>query len=95
MSDKKTARGEPVTSDERLQLIGLITLAHHHNQTIRDIESAMTRITQEWDGYEKAVFTVGGGGHTGDVAYGYTGSPVALADDLLRKLGIAPETPSP
>lgn len=48
-----------ITENQRLQLIGLLTLAEHHNAMLKQIERAACAITGESDG-----------GHTGDAVYG-------------------------
>lgn len=87
---KKTNRLSPVSADERLQLIGLLSLCQMHNRALRDCEQAMLNITQEWDSSEDAVYAVWRGGHTGDVVGDHLSEPTTAIDELLRTLGIAP-----
>jgi hypothetical protein len=68
-----------ITTNERLQLIGLLTLAQHHERLLRGLEAAACEITGE---------EANSGGHTGDAIYS---GAHADADDLLRKLGIRVE----
>lgn len=69
-----------ITKSQELQLIGLFTLADHHNEALKDIERAACEIT----GQEPA-----SGSHTSDAVYGGAdyGSGEMLRD-LLGKLDI-------
>lgn len=65
-----------ITPNERLQLIGLLTLAAQHNTRLKDIEKAMQAITTE----------VSDGGHTMDAMYSDYD-----VDELLRRLSLVVE----
>lgn len=62
-----------ISRSEYFQLIGLLTLAKKHNETLKDIERAALAITKEVDDL----------GHTADAVYGNR-SP----DELLALLDI-------
>lgn len=65
-----------ITANERLQLIGLMALAKHHNAHLSAIEAAAVAITGD----------VASGGHTSDGIYcDYD------ADQILSRLGITVE----
>jgi hypothetical protein len=69
-----------ITASERLQLIGLLTLAASHNQALRDIERAACGLV----GVEPD-----GSGYTGHVSDYVFGSPErGGADGLLARLEI-------
>jgi hypothetical protein len=79
-----------ITENERLKLIGLLTLAAQHNKAMEDIKDAALAITDERDS-DGALETCG---HTTDALWNdYS------VDMLLRKLGMdvapnaAPEPP--
>ena len=63
-----------ISENQRLQLIGLLTLAKMHNDKLKDIEAAALAITGEDSDC----------GHTCDAVY-----QSYEADEMLRKLGIS------
>lgn len=79
----RTAK-KSISPNERLQLIGLLTLARRHNAALVDLRSAALAITGEQDGDGVPDDC----GHTSDAIYSDYD-----ADDLLRRLEIAVEEP--
>lgn len=67
-----------ITANERLQLIGLLALAQHHNKALKDIVAAAVAITDERDS----------DGHTSDAVYNDN-----EADELLAWLDISVTSP--
>lgn len=64
-----------ITTPEKYQLIGLLTLAENYRKNLEDIQRAVAQITQEEDWRD---------GHCSDFVWGHHGS----ADDLISALGI-------
>lgn len=73
MASRYTDKTE-ITAAERLQLLGLLTIAQRHNLALQDIRKAAEAITGEKEE-----------GHTGDAIYD-TAQP--NVDELLNRLGI-------
>lgn len=67
------ATKKEITQHERLQLIGLLTLAKHHGKALEDIQDAAKEITGD-DGVS---------GHTTDAVWDHCN-----VDRLLKGLGI-------
>ena len=66
-----------ITQSEYLKLVGLLTLASHHNKMLEDIRCAVSEITKEEDGDM---------GHSADAVYGQHD-----AKSLLDRLNITVE----
>jgi hypothetical protein len=65
-----------ITKSQRLQIIGLLTLAEKHMNALEDLQAALLEITLEIDGET---------GHTSDAIYD---SSRRDADELLKRLEI-------
>ena len=72
-----------ITPAERLQLVGLLTLADGHNRAIKDIERATAELLGFAPGDESTDRKYG---HVPDAVYGER-----APDELLRLLGISVE----
>ena len=70
-----------ITAGERLQLIGLLSLAEHHNASLKEIEHAACRLL---DIDEQAELLVRESDHVSDAIYGNTS-----IGELLHRLNVA------
>lgn len=79
-----------ITNNQFLQLIGLMTLAVHHDKAMKDITDAALAITKETnrDGYLEGL------GHTYDAVW-TTGDPMDRVREMMRRLDIRVETTQP
>ena len=70
-----------ITKAERQQLMGLMTLAHHHSKKLDEVMEAAGHIIEEPDFW---------GTHMGDAFYDYKANPINefTIDELLKKMGI-------
>ncbi|HVK82360.1 MAG TPA: hypothetical protein VM915_17305 [Verrucomicrobiae bacterium] len=91
MDTKKWSQRDSISESERLQIVGLLTLASQHNKALADIERAARAILKETELRDGEVRLVEGwgGGWIGEAVYQTEG--VASVDDLLRKLGLPVE----
>lgn len=71
-----------ITENERLQLIGLMTLAHDYSRKLDAVMEAAASIIEEPEFW---------GTHLGDAFYDYRGNTNADIDQLLDKMGIVAE----
>lgn len=74
----------PLTQNERLQLLGLLTLAERHTQQLEQVQQSIESILDLTDD-DRA-------GHIGDSIYGMDGDPVSRLDSLLERLGLTVES---
>ena len=77
---------ERVSEAERLQLIGLLTLAQYHNARLEDLKAATLRLLDIADGDRDQAGMSAAADHAGDAVYGSR-----QPDELLRLLGITVE----
>jgi hypothetical protein len=84
----RLSKFDAIAQPERLQLIGLVTLAQQAQEQLDYIEAAMLSLTGELE-RDGSPSKVGDGGHSSDAVYQSQGTrPTTVIDQLLDRLSL-------